>query len=114
LLCDVPVRPEADRGSNSVRRRGVAGRAGSANKCARRGATRGGHGLPWHPGVRAHLGKALRLGRRAGGSDAEGGKHPAARRARAGAPGVPAGATRGARQLIRLALFEKGKLKKVE
>jgi hypothetical protein len=89
LLCDVPARPDADRGNSAVRWRSIASRAGSASKCAHRGTTRGGHGFPRHPGVRAHLGKALRLGRRAGGSDAEGGRHQAAWRA----PGVSAGVT---------------------
>jgi hypothetical protein len=82
MLCDVPPRPEADWGSSAVRRRDIVGRVGSASRYAHRGATRGGHGLLWHPRVRARLRKALHLGRRAGGSDAEGGRHPTAWRAR--------------------------------
>jgi hypothetical protein len=92
---------------------GAATRAAPSG-CAHREATRSGRGFPRRPGVRACLGKALRLGRRAGGSDAEDGRHPAAWRTR-GRARLPSRCDVAAqRQLIRLALFEKEKLQKVE
>jgi hypothetical protein len=81
---------------------------------AHQGTTRGGRGFSRRPGVRACLEKALRLGRRVSGSDAEDGRHHAAQRARGRARRPCRCDVAAQRQLIRLALFEKEKLQKVE
>jgi hypothetical protein len=92
----------------------VYGGAGSASRSARGEVTRGGHGLPWHPGVRARLGKALYLGGVRTAQLPRAASTPQ-RGARAGArPACRPVRRRGARQLVRLVRFEKGKLQKVE